>query len=321
MTTRASMLPAGRRWRACFAPVARATVAPAIFDPALDAGFALDAPPAPWVDLGWLENFTRRAATETLPVAAGPKQALVRQARKNLRAELEFDFCDWGKLQLALAGGSQHMNVLAPAGSTRVPSGAAAVAAVALLPGSTATQLEVGAGAVGGFAAGDLIVADIDYAGETGYVGSGIAGAYVGDAAQVGNDADYIRRVSFNIGRIAGKTATALVLDRALLGGAPAANAKAQKVLGFSDREGGAFFQEWSGLFLFENEAGGRVALYYPRLQPAAPAAEGKLELAEPLRALTLRARFTALPFTDANDSEACLCWRTYYPAASAPAY
>lgn len=321
MTTRAAMLPAGRRWRAYFAPVARATANPAIFDPALDAGFALDAPPAPWVDLGWIEDFARRATTEMLAIAGGTKQALVRQARKNLRAELEFDFCDWGKLQLALSGGSQHMNVLAPAGATRVPSGAAAAAAVPLQTGSTASQLVVGAGAITGFAVGDLVVADVDYAGEAGYVGSGIAGAYVGSAAEVGSDPDYIRRVSFSVARVASKDATTLTLAQPLLGGVPAASAKVQKVIGFTDREGGAFFQEWSGLFVFENEAGGRVVLYYPRLQPAAPAAEGKLDLAKPLRALTLHARFTALPLTDANDNEACLCWRTYYPAASSPLF
>ncbi len=319
--TRAAMLPAGRRWRAYFAPVARASETPAVFDPALDAGFALDAPPGPWVDLGWIENLARRATTETLPIAAGPKQALVRQARKNLRAELEFDLCDWGKLQLALTGGGQHMNVLAPSGSARVPSGASAVAAIPLQPGSTATQLVVGAGAVGGFAAGDLVVADVDYTGQTGYVGSGIAGAYVASAAEVASDPDYIRRVSFNVGRVATKDATSLTLAQPLLGGAPDANAKVQKVLGFTDREGGTFFQEWSGLFIFENEAGGRAILYYPRLQPAASPSEGKLDLADPLRALTLHAKFTALPLTDANDSETCLCWRTYYPAASTPVF
>ena len=39
---------------------------------------------------------------------------------------------------------------------------------------------------------------------------------------------------------------------------------------------------------------------------------------APPLSALTLHARLTALPFTDANDSEPALCWRTYYPAVGA---
>ncbi|HSE49742.1 MAG TPA: hypothetical protein VLA96_11085 [Terriglobales bacterium] len=321
MTARAAMLPAGRRWRAYFAPVERETGTPQLFDPALDAAFALDAPPAPWLDLGWIESFARRSATETLAIAAGPNQAVLRQARKNLRAEVEFAFCDWGKLQMALAGGAQHMNVLAPAGSTRVPSGAAAAAAVPLEAGSTASQLVVGAGAVGSFAAGDLVVADIDYTGETGYVGSGLAGACVTSSAAVGDDPGYIRRVSFNVGRVAGKDATSLALAQPLPGGAPAANAKVQKVIGFTDREGGAFFQEWSGLFVFENEAGGRVILHYPRLQPAVPAAEGKLELAEPLCALTLHARFTALPLTDANDSEACLCWRTYYPVGGSTLY
>jgi hypothetical protein len=315
------MLPAGRRWRAYIAPVERATATPAVFDPALDAGFGLAAPPAPWLDLGWIERFTRRSTTESLPLRAGARQAVLRQARKNLRAELEFDFCDWGKLQLALSGGSQHMNVLAPQGSTRVPSGASAIVAVPLLPGSTASQLVVGAGAVGDFSAGEVIVADLDYTGQTGYVGSGIAGAYVADPAQLASDADYTRRVSFNVARVANKDATSLTLEQPLLGGAPAASAKVQKVVGFCDREGGAFFQEWSGLFVFEHEAGGRVALYYPRLQPTASAAERELELAQPLRALTLHARFTALPMADANDSEPCLCWRSYYPASPAPVY
>lgn len=319
-TTRAAMNPAGRRWRAYFAPVDRVSGAPAIFDPALDAAFALDAPASPWVDAGWIENFTRSAATEVLALRSGPKQAVARQARTKLSAHLEFEFCDWGKLQMALAGGGQHMNVLASSTGPRVPSGTAAdAAAVPLLAGSTATQLVVGAAAVAGFDVGDVVAVDIDYAAQTGYVGSGIAGAYVKSAADVGNNADYIRRVTFNVGRIASKDATSLTLAQPLLGSAPAASAKVQKIVGFVDREAGAFFQEWSGLYIFESEAGGRVALYYPRLQSAAPFAENTFDLAPPLRGMTLRARFTALPFTDANDSEPCVCWRSYYPASSAP--
>jgi hypothetical protein len=319
MTTRAAMNPTGRRWRAYFAPVDRAAGAPAIFDPALDSAFALDAPPAPWTDLGWIESFARSAATENIPLRGGAKQAVSRQARTKLSAQVEFDFCDWGKLQMALAGGGQHMNVLASAGGTRRPSGAAAIAAIAVLGGSTATRLVVGAGAVGGFAIGDALAVDIDYAAQIGYVGSGVAGAYVKSAADVGSNADYIRRVTFNLGRVSAKDATALTLAQPLLGGAPSASAKIQKVAALTDREGGAFFQEWSGLFVFDSEAGGRVVFHYPRLQPASSAAENQLELADPLRVLTLHARFTALPFADVNDSEACVCWRSYYPAQSAP--
>jgi hypothetical protein len=314
------MKPAGRRWRAYFAPVDRNTTTPQIFDPALDAPFSLDAPSSPWVAAGWIENFARSAATEMVALRTGTRQALSRQARRQLAAQLEFDFCDWGKLQMALSGGAQHMNLLAPqSNAAGKPSGAQAVAAVAVLAGSTSTQLVVGAGAIGNFSVGDLVAIDLDYTGQTGYVGTGIAGAYVKSATDVGSSADYIRRVTFNVGRIASKDATSLTLVQSLLGGAPPANAKVQKIVGFTDREGGAFFQEWAGLFVFDNEAGGRVALYYPRLQPAAPANEASLEIQSPLRALTLHARFTALPFTDANDSEPALCWRTYYPAPAAP--
>lgn len=305
MTTRATMIPAGRRWRAYFAPVERASQAPAAFDAAQGATFALDSPPASWVSLGWIENFARRAATELVAVRAGARQGLLRQARKNLHGEVEFDFCDWGKLQLALSAGSEHFNVLA--GS-----------AVVVGAGSTAGRIFLDPAALAGFAAGDLVAVDLDYASQTGYVGTGIAGAYVADAASI-SDAGYIRRVSFNVARVMSKDATSLLLEQPLLGGAPAANAKLQKVAGFTDREGGAFFQEWSGLFLFESESGGRVALYYPRLQAAAPVAEARLELAEPLRGLALHARFTALAVPDAGDAQPCVCWRTYYPAASAP--
>ena len=300
--TRAAMNLAGRRWRAFFAPVDRGAGTPAAFDPA--AAFTLDSPPAPWIDAGWIENFTRASATELVPLRTGTRQAVTRQARKNLGAQLELDFCDWGKLQMALSGGAQHMNLLAP-GETP------------LEPGSTAAELVVGS--TSSFAVGELLAVDVDYAGETGYVGSGISGAYVRAAADVGNDPAYIRRVTFNVARVAAKDTTSLTLAQPLLGGAPASGAKTQRVVGFADREGGSFFQEWSGLFVFENEAGGRVLLYYPRLQPAASAAEAKLELAPPLHALTLHAHLTALPFADALDSEPALCWRTYYPAAGAP--
>src|SRR5438094_6334315 len=45
--------------RAYFAPVDRATGTPAIFDPGKHGAFSLDAPPAPWLDLGWIDNFQR----------------------------------------------------------------------------------------------------------------------------------------------------------------------------------------------------------------------------------------------------------------------
>lgn len=318
---RPPMLPVARRVRAYFAPVARATEAPAIFDPALHGAFALDSPPAPWLDLGWIENLRRLPGTRLLPVRGGAKGAPMAQVRAQLDARVEFEFRDWGKLQMALAGGSQHMNALAVGGAPAPqPSGGTPAAAVALQSGSTATELVLGA-AVSSFAAGDLVAVDLDYQGAIGYVGSGLAAAYVKNPADVQNDANYIRRVTFNVGRIASLTASSAVLAQPLLGGAPPSVAKVQKVAAFLDREGGSFFQEWSALFVLPEESGGRVCFFYPRLQPAAPAQEQSFEIADPLAGVALRAAFLALPYTDTSDSEQVLCYRSYFPAATAALY
>jgi hypothetical protein len=315
---RPAMTPLARRVRAYFAPVERVSGAPAIFDPAQHDP---SSPPAPWLDLGWIENFRRSAATEFAPLRAGTKGAPVAQFRKQLEARVEFEFREWGKLQMALAAGSQHMNVLAAqVGAPPKPSGGDAVAAIAVQSGSTAGEIVVGAGAVDAFAAGDIIAVDADYTGQTGYVGAGIAAAYVRDAAEVGANPDYIRRATFNVARVASKTATSLVLAQPLLGGVPA-NAKTQKVVAFVDREGGSFFQEWSALFVVESESGGRVCFHYPRLQPAAAAQEERFLPVAAVSGHALRASFLALPLTDVNDSEQVVCFRSYFPAANAALY
>ena len=299
----------------------RATESPAIFDPALHGAFALDSPPAPWLDLGWIENLRRLPGTRILPVRGGAKGAASAQVRAQLDARVEFEFREWGKLQMALAGGSQHMNALATAtAAAPQPSGGTPTAAVPLQASSTATELVLGA-AVSSFAAGDLVAVDLDYQGQTGYVGSGLAAAYVKNSADVQNGANYIRRVTFNVGRIASLTATSAVLTQPLLGGAPPAAARVQKVAAFLDREGGSFFQEWSALFVLPEESGGRVCFFYPRLQPAAPAQEQSFEIADPLVGVALRAAFLALPYTDSNDGEQVVCYRSYFPAATAAVY
>ncbi len=321
-TLRPPMAPIARRVRAYFAPVTRTTGAPTIFDPGKSAGFSLDAPPAPWIDLGWIESFRRTPATELRPVRGGWKGAAGSQLRAQLGARVEFEFREWGKLQMALAGGSQHMNVLAAdPGAAAAPSGGAPLAGVAVQSGSTASEIFVGAGAVGPFAVGDVIAVDIDYTGQTGYVGSGVSGAYVRAASDVGSNANYIRRITFNVVRIAAITATSLQLAQPLIGGAPSTSAKVQKVVALVDRESGSFFQEWSALFVLPEGSGGRVCFYYPRLQPASSAQEAALDIAPSLESFALRAAFLALPHTDSNDSEQVLCYRSFYPPASAALY
>ena len=68
---RPAMVPVTRQTRAYFAPVNRTTETPTIFDPAGSGVFALDSPPSPWLDLGWIENFERYYDTPTDVVRSG----------------------------------------------------------------------------------------------------------------------------------------------------------------------------------------------------------------------------------------------------------
>jgi len=326
MTTRQGLCPVTRRTRAYFAAINRASAMPAVFDPSKDGGFLPDAPPEPWLDLGWITNFRRVSNSQIEGIRAGADYAVAAQARNNLGARIEFEFREWGKLQMALAGGAEHMNVLASDPSaSRAGSGGIPIPAVPVLEGTSAGELVLGAGAIDGFEPGDLVACDVDYAQQVGYVGTGIAGAYVSDPLDVRQDAHYVRRVTFNVGRVAQKTATSLLLTQPLPGGMPGSGAAVQKVKAFVDREGGTFLQEWSGLFVEEEESGGRVCFYYPRLSPCSSGAdwdrERHVEIEKPIGMLTLRAAFTALPTVDENDDATVLCYRSYFPAGGAAVY
>jgi hypothetical protein len=241
---------------------------------------------------------------------------------------VEFDFQQWGKLQMALAGGSEHMNVLEsdPSAQGR-PSGGIPVAGTAILPGSTERELVVGLGIVDSFAAGDVLAVDVDYEQQTGFVGTGIAAAFVKDPADVQRDKDYVRRVTFNVARVAEKTTTSLLLAQALLGGVPPAGASAQKIKAFADREGGSFFQEWSALFVVQEESGGRICFYYPRLSPTRTTSangyqsETTVALHGELAGTALHAAFLAMPHLDENDGQEVLCYRSYFPPKKAHLY
>ena len=362
---RAAMVPVTRQMRAYFASVNRNTETPTIFDPAASGTFELDSPPVPWLDLGWIESFQRYYDTPTDVVRSGANALPSAQFRGPIEARVEFDFREWGKLQMALAGGSEHMNVLATSASAApAPSGGTPIPGAAVQAGSTASEIILGIGAVAGFPPGTLIAVDVDYQQQIGYVGSGISAAYVSNPLAVNRDPNYVRRVTFNVGRVAEVTATSVILAQALPGGTPAAGASAQVVTAFVDREGGSFFQEWSALFVAEQESGGRVCLYYPRLSPnpgtgsggsslnsatglttpksggvtkTSTAASQKgsraqhssqkfvredlVEIARPLTSVSLHASFIALPFTDTNDGQSVLCYRSYFPTNMAAVY
>jgi hypothetical protein len=308
--------PVGRSVRAYFAPVDRVHRAPTLFDPSVNGRFSVNAPPAPWVSLGWIENFTRKSTSKFGELVTGSPGATQCQVRETVDATVAFRFKAWSKLSMALAAGSQHMNLIVPAaGSAANGSGSKGVPPVNLATGSTATFLALPASDAAGFAAGSLVTVDVDYAAQTGYVGSGVCAAYVTSAAAVNSDPDYIRRVSFNVARVASTSSTGLQLAQPLIAGIPAAGMRVQPISGFVDREGGSFFQEWSALFVVDGEQGERILFHYPRLQSMAGPAESATALAPPLERIALSAAFRALPVTDANDGEQVVCFRSFLPS------
>ena len=133
MITTEVMAPAVKRVRAYFAPVNRTAQQATIFDPAQDGGFALDAPPSPWIDLGWISGFTRTSGTVISAVKTGAPAVTQMQTRSHVDATVKFAFESWSKLQMSLSAGTQQMNLLdVQSGAALAGSGGAAVVAVAL---------------------------------------------------------------------------------------------------------------------------------------------------------------------------------------------
>ena len=312
--------PVTRRVRAYFAPVNRPAQTPVLFDPAEEGRFNLDVPPAPWISLGWIQNFARKPASKSSALMTGIPASPLAQVRETLEAKVSFEFQGWTKLTMALATGSQHMNVLVSAsGASASVVGGQGATAVTPQAGSTATSILLDAQDLTQFSSGALIAVDTDYTGQTGFVGSPVSGAYLRQAI---SDVDYIRRVTFNVGLVAEVSTVGLTLAAPLPGGAPAVGAKVQAVAGFVDREGGSFYQEWSGLFVMEGAQGERIFYYYPRLQTMCGAEEMVLPLDQKHKngqsRVLLKGQFLALPITDALDGERVVCYRSFLPAANA---
>jgi hypothetical protein len=320
--------PVVRRVRGYFAPVNRvgsgSGSVPVVFDAAQAGEFSLDAPPAPWISLGWISGFARKAGSKVAPVLTGVPAGVLEQVRETVDAQVSLRFLSWTKLTMALATGSQHMNLLATAtGAAASADGGAGAGAVGIQTGATSMLLPMAASDAATFMAGQMVAVDVDYTGQVGFVGSPVSGAYVRAAL---TDVDFVRRVTFNVARVAAVTSMGLTLAEALPGGAPitsgAAGMKASAVVGFVDREGGSFFQEWSGLFVMEGAQGERIFFYYPRLQALGSAAEAGALLdakkGSTLERVLLAGDFRALPVTDGLDGERVVCYRSFLPAASA---
>ena len=138
---RAAMVPVTRQMRAYFAPVNRVACAPAVFDAAQMGGFSVDTPPAPWADLGWCSGFVRKAETKVEPLRVGAPAVASSQVRTLVEATVSLQFESWGKLQMALAAGSQQMNLL----QTAAGAAANGSGGWALVPGSGAVASSLSA--------------------------------------------------------------------------------------------------------------------------------------------------------------------------------
>lgn len=321
----ASAVPAGAvvasGVRAYFAPVDRTNVLPVPFDPAAMGRFAAGTVPAGWMDVGRLAEFRRGSSSPMTQVLSGAPAVVKMQVRAKAEAEVSCTFAGWSKVAMALSSGAQALNLLAVAtGVNANASGGGTVAAETVQAGSTATVLcMTGTTAV---QAGDVVVVDIDYAGETGYVGSGAVGAYATGWSSGVPDVHWTRRVSFNVQRVLSVQSGVVTLAAPLMAGVPRVGMKLARVMGFVDREGGPWVPEWSGLFVVDGVQGDRVLWHYPRLQPAgASAAEVSAVLAAGpvaggLERWRLSAQMRALPVVDANDGVSAVCFRSYLPAA-----
>jgi hypothetical protein len=278
---------------------------PAAFDATAVASFDVDAPPAPWVDLGWITGFTRTSGTKLQVVESGAPGTVLLQGRQSLGATLSMTFERWSKLTMALTCGAQQINVL------QANANPVAIAAAS----STATFLSTPNGA-GTIQAGDMIAVDADYGGQTGYLGAGASAAYLTTA--IASDVNWIRRMTLNVGRVTAVTVAGLQLAEPLLAGVPAQGMQAQSIAALQDREGGTFFQEWSGLFCMQGEQGDALFFYYPRLQTTVGPTEAVEPIAAPLSQLLLNGQFVALPVIDSVDGSQVCCYRTYLPCANA---
>jgi hypothetical protein len=312
------MAPLVEAVRAYVVPIDRNTGVTVPFDPTAQGEFDLDLPPVPFLDLGWVENFQRTSATKYETLRTGPHSLLTAQYRTQIDAGVEFDMPSWGKLQMAVAGGGQQINVLAtPMSSYPQNSGGIPVPAVYVQDEAMMYELPLAANDLENFQIGDMVAVDWDYKGQAGYVGSGAPGMYLAAALDAASHVDLIRRYTFNVSRVSNMTPYSLVLGERLIGGAQPGMG-VQKVVALMDREGGSYFQEWSTLFVVVGRAGGRACFYYPRMQAAASTSEVQKEVEAPMFSNMLHAKLRAMPTVDPNDGETVLCYRSYFPAKTA---
>ena len=282
---------------AWFAPVDATTGAVLPFDASVSGRLPVSTPPAGWRSAGPVEGFVRSSAVAMTEVRSGSPAVARLLAQHTVDAKVSFELTQWSRLAMMVSCGTRLLNVLEGG-------------VVALLASSTATTLQV----TGGLAAGDVVVVDDDYAGQTGAIGAGITGAVIAAGSTIA-DANYVRRVSSNVALVQTVAGSVVTLAQPLPAGTPTATMKAMKVAGFADRVGDSATRQWSAVFVVDGAQGERLLLHYPRLQVTA-AGETAATVADGVERRRLVAEMSALPEADGLDGVQVLCTRTYLPAA-----
>ena len=328
---RKNTLVVGSGWRAYFAPfdvydsaqTFNTSIGPMMVD--LTTGpFDRGSLPSNFFDAGWIKDFKLTPESKVGSVRSGYRGAIHVQYKGQVGESFDFKFREYARLQYKLATGSSVINLLS--GATPTTAGpVSASGAPTTLMSSYAVAGGVGTLTVpssSGFAVGDWIVCDIDYNTAT-YGIIGDVGTPVFQNAVT--DVDYIRKTSDYVAKVANKTATTLVLDQPFAGGGssgnvvPQAGSKIQKIKGWTAREGGTYFAEWTALFLLDTIDGAQIAVYYPHVsvgQPKDIAANWAIENigTTDLGGYELDASYVALAFDDPLDGETVVGYKGFYP-------
>ena len=319
LARRSQMAPVGRAVRAYVAPVDRPSGVIMPFDPAAQGQFDLDSPPPPWLDLGWIENFQRTAATKYDALRSGPSGTITVQYRSQPEARVDFDLPSWGKLQMAIAGGSQQMNVLAVLPLEPAPRfGRHGDSAISLAAGFHRDRANTHADQLANYNVGDIVAVDSDYTGTIGYVGAGAPAAYLSSPLNPSTQSDFIRRVTFNVSRVSSKTPTSLLLAQPLIG-VPTTGMGVQKSRGVRGPRGQ---QLLPGVV---RPVRHRRRDRRSRVLLLSPPPGGSQWRGNPARIRLLRCSVTCCtpactlcPPLTINDNETVLCYRSYFPTPDA---
>lgn len=345
---RRGQLVVGGAWRAFFAPFntslsvtqTNSALGPNILDLNVQGPFNDQSLPSNWYDLGWINGFKITPGSKIGQVRSGYKGAVRAQYRGQVGETFECNFREMSRMALKLSTGSEVFNLmknpgavastvgpLSSSGATAVPLGASGYiqsGAVVGYVGQPALYVATGSGSL--FSAGDYIVADDDYTGQTGYVGSAGINVLTGQVS----DIDFIRKTSDFVARVVAVVGDSLVLNAPFVGGGNSsgtsqygpntATAKVQKIKGYVCREGGSFIPEWSALLLVQTVDNSQIAIYYPHVSPNQfkDFAAWQLENAGTvdLMGYELQAVFEALAFDDPMDGETVVRYAAYYPTS-----